>query len=610
MPGISLICDLKYGLNQKKPIKSSLESLLHFDHYKYKHLLNNDFLFLGYTFYDGYPLSSFEDKKFVIYLEGYIYGKDYSVLKEELITLAKLIFLNPDAEDVKHGKIIKWLLDMAGEFVIFILHKTSNEVVIINDILGRLPVYYYTDNGKLIISRELRFIVNQINSKNFDRMAIAQYLLFGYPLGKKTIFENIYRLEPATIINVRKQKISINNIYYFNFEEKKYNKNTIKENAGRLVDLFDEACKQINSSIENCKKILSLSGGLDSRSVGACLKRNNVQFYGASFDLDKMKEADIKVAEQLANIFDIDWKVFQLTTPTGKALLKLLKIKTGLNYLGMSFILQFFDKIREAYSSNIVYFTGDGGDKVLAPLLPSKKLKNIEDLVDYIIMKNQIFSLDNVASLTQITKNKIIDELKNHVLFYPEKDWNQKYVHFLIYERGFKLNFEGEDRNRCYFWSIAPFYFTALFEYAMNCPDEQKSNYALYREFLLKLLPEASTIKNANWNLPITSKWLRIRFLLSSMYQKLPRNFKENLKRHFLHRNLYLQKNNSNLINCLKEQIDNCEFINGYIPSINKDNFVNYNKGQLENLFTITSCVEEIKCGQSTIGKYHDDSFI
>ena len=40
----------------------------------------------------------------------------------------------------------KWLSTTDGEFVIYALNKKSDEFVVINDILGRLPVYYYSDD--------------------------------------------------------------------------------------------------------------------------------------------------------------------------------------------------------------------------------------------------------------------------------------------------------------------------------------------------------------------------------------------------------------------------------------------------------------------------------
>ena len=75
-----------------------------------------------------------------------------------------------------------------------------------NDILGRLPLYYhYSIKLGLIISRELQFIsflTGEANGGKFDRMAIAQYLLFGYPLGERILQADIFRVKPASLIRI------------------------------------------------------------------------------------------------------------------------------------------------------------------------------------------------------------------------------------------------------------------------------------------------------------------------------------------------------------------------------------------------------------------------
>ena len=161
-------------------------------------------------------------------------------------------------------------------------------------------------------------------------------------------------------------------------------------------------------------------------------------------------------------------------------------MKTGLNYLSMSFIIQFLDKLRSTYGSGMTYITGDGGDKLLVDLRPKKSLRSLSDLVQYIVSRHQRFSLEDVSRMTGIPECDIIHGISKHVGSYPEPDWDSKYVHFVIFERGRRWLFEGEDRNRNFFWHLAPFYGIQFFRYAMNCPDEQKANHRLYKELLVK----------------------------------------------------------------------------------------------------------------------------
>ncbi len=627
MPGISFIYDLKSNLKEKESqILYSLNSIINDEQYKQEILLYENSYFLGCTRYEKYPFVCFENDEFCIYLEGQIYGKDYSAINFELNNFAKYMFLNPD--DLKN-EIEKWLLNIDGDFIIFILSKRSNEIFIINDALGRLPFYYYHANGEFIISRELRFIRNLINDKKFDRMAIAQYLLFGYPIGERTLYENIFYLKPATFIriNINTSNISVDCVHQFNFENKEYNKINYKANINNLTKLFIEACKNRNNNID--KNIVSLSGGLDSRAVAAGLQKSNISFCGATFhDFNETANSDVKIAKQLANTFNIELKIFNLGPPKGKDILKLLKIKNGLNYLGMSFILPFFNRIKETFGNDIIYFTGDGGDKVLPDLRPLKKLKDLDALIDYIIALNSKLSLNNVSSLTKIDKNEIVSELKKHLSTYPEKDLHSKYIHFFIYERGIKWLFEGEDRNRFYFWSVTPFYSIKFFNCAMNFPDDIKKNYGLYREFLLELSSQAAAIDNANWKLPITSNKFKLLSIfkldLKNIYVRLPSilqrivksknetdlNLKvQKIAKSKIEKNVKLYNNNSNIMNCTLEQIENCRYIPEYL-SIQIIKKIIKNNCKIDDIFTITSVIEEFESKESTIEKYYEYYFI
>jgi asparagine synthase (glutamine-hydrolysing) len=610
MPGISFICDLKCDLRQKESrILQSLDSMLHMEQYESRILLKEESYFLGYTGYKEYPITSFENEEFCIYLEGQIYGKDYSAINSELNSLATYIFYNRD--DVKE-QVAEWLLNTDGDFIVFIFQKSSMRICIINDAISRLPAYYYKNNtdGKLVISRELRFVADLIDALSFDKMAIAQYLLFGYTLGRRTLWENISYLQPATLIRIdfNKPEIKFDVIRQVNFESKRYSNRNIKQNATELTSLFCEACK--NRAKQSKISILSLSGGFDSRAVAAGLLKTGSPFQAVTMlSCNKEEALDVAIAEQLARELNFDWKLFELEPPRGRDVLRLLRIKNGLNYLAMSFILSFFDRLKETYGSNITYFTGDGGDRLKPHIKPPKTLKSLDKLINHILVHNQVFSLDDVAGITKIPRTKIMDELRNLVLSYPEREWNDKYIHFMVYESAFKWVFEGEDRNRCFFWSTNPFYSVKFFDYAMNIPDSMKSRYKLYGEFLTQLLPRASGIRTTHGNIPIRSIKARLFFFALDSYLRLSPNLRGIVRG--IIKKQRLNEHNLNLIRCLSEQIKNNKLFSEYLSLDDViQNYGSYSKGAILNLFTIVSMIEEFSCSASTIEKFYDTDFM
>lgn len=619
MPGINFIVDFKKSLkDQTTKITQAQKSLLHTDWYFNKTLLFNKNYFLGFSKYNSYPLATFEDNRFLVCLEGKIYNKNNQTIRKEIKKLAENIFsFNANSK----AFIQKWLLDSDGDYIVLILDKVSKEVAIINDALGRLPLYFCKTDTKFFVSREIKFITPFVKKIEFDRMAIAECLLFGYSLGEKTLLRNVYRLQPATLIRINplKSVIKIDNIYTFNFENKKYKEKSLQDNANQLKRLFLESCKNRANCMKKCRRILSLSGGLDSRAVGVGLQKNSILFSGATFlDFQKTAELDAKFARQIAKMLNIGWRLLKLGPTKGKDILRLLRMKDGLNHLGMSFILSFFDKIKKIYGSRIIYFTGDEGNRLFNDFTHGVKLRNLDELIDHLAQKNcnlksGAFSLEETEFLTGVNKKAIINEIKKHIQKYPENDLNQKCIHF-DFEGAFKWAFEGEDRNRHFFWSAAPFYSLPFFDYIMNCPDEQKKYFKLQQKFLSNLSPQISAITNVNWGFSILSNKFYLSqaksLIKSLIYYKFPWRIQINIKK----KNTLTDKKyqcGQVVKDCMLEQITACHSVREYFSEIELKRFIEkkFNLSQFHNLLTIISYIELIKCDLSTLEKYTNSNF-
>lgn len=603
MPGLSFVCDFKGHLREKESrLLTSLDLLFHFHDYDKQILLNESSYFLACTRYKEYPLISFENENYLIHIEGRIYGKPPALITDELNMMAGWLFESPIRRE---EDITQWLLNTDGDFILFILEKNSGDIAILNDALGRLPLYYSYVDGELIVSREVRFIANVSDIRTLDRMAVAHYLLLGYPLGRKTLLDQIYRLTPATLIKVdnRQSKAQTRAFTCFNFGVKAHCNRTIEENADELASLFSRACiNRTNSANQN---VIGLSGGLDSRAVAACLHQNKIPFFAVTrLDFRTDGNLEPKIAEEVAALFNIDWRLFRLGPPKGKDFVRLLKMKNGLNYLAVSPMLPFLDKVRDTFGSNATYWTGDGGNKLQTDFRPACKLNSLPDLVNYIVTRHQVLPLPTVAELTQIPKQKILEDIEAAIFLYPERELTDKYFRFYIDEKTFKWNFEGEDRNKFFFWTMAPFFSMYFFRHLIGCPDEQKAGHALYRAFLAKLSPEASAINNANWGFSLDSKrYALMRFLRGLFLNKLS----PTLAKKLLHPGRPACP--SQYLDVLQRQVANCTAIGNYLSPRIFESIKNSNQIQVQTLLTITSVIEEMECGKSTLENLSECDF-
>jgi len=623
MPGISLKIAIKEenvktnGKSNNNDFLNGLTALLYNDKYTQEVLLEDTYL-VACTRYPEYPIEIIETSEFWICVEGKIYNKTVSIFGDEIRILLKRIFAGTSLTKEDKNAIAEWLLTADGDFVIYALDKSTKDFVIINDVLGRLPFYYhYKKEKEITASREIAFLNNFIyDNKNgndkFDKLGLAEVLLFSHTLGKRTLLSDIHRMEPASILKIysKNLRLEIENIHCFNFQIKANTNVSTKDNANNLVSLFSEACK--NRTDHNSRNIISLSGGFDSRAVAAGLYKNNLIQYAVTSTEPHWRPvegatSESEIAEQIAKSLSIDWKDYGIKQPRSGDLIGLLNMKRGLTYLAHSFLLPFLKEVKETHDSTpINFFTGHGGDILFAD--SSYETRDLEHLVRNIIRVKGYLPLNDAATVVRVNESEIIEEIRKILNSYPEVNLGQKLAHYLFFESNIKFSFEIEDINRHYFWTLAPFYSIPFFKYIMNCPDEQKTKVALYREFLFNISPLLSEIKNSNWGCSILS--IKFRFLQSLMpvywrFSDLRRIIKK-LK----DKRGYSYRHNSKIIRCIVDQVTSCDSMSDNLSLEGINNIINnstdYSHYALDNLFTVTSLVEQTLCKDTMIKKHYD----
>jgi asparagine synthase (glutamine-hydrolysing) len=512
MPGLTVVHGTD-GLDDAS-LSKSLESVRFLDWYEVDEDLRDSNTYVGHVGYEEYPVETVEYDGGLAVLEGYLY--DVEDTEDELRKVAGWM------KDGGTERLEEWLGSRDGDFVVLTVDEESGDIRVLTDVLARLPIYCTTIGDTTVISRELKFarsVAEELGEPAaLDRIAAGQMLLFGYTLGTRTLYSDIERVSPGTMLRVDGEGVSTERIHEYNFDTYDYADRSIEENAEELANLFIEACER-RSRIAD-QHIISLSGGLDSRAVAAGYWRAGVSTTAATFTAGDGDNEEANVAEIVADELDIPWTRY--TVPrSDRATSLLLDTKQGMNYLGMSFIYEFFERLREDVGP-ASYVTGDGGDKVLENLTPGSKPASERELVETIIESNSIFSLETAAEMAGISTEELRNSVRERVRSYPESDTTNLYVHYLLRERGMNWLTHGEDRNRYYYPSVAPFYARPVYEYAMNCPANQKRGRKLYRAFLEALSPEMVEIRNANFGAPINSTEYALKKRLYEELGRLP----------------------------------------------------------------------------------------
>lgn len=589
MPGVCLAIGRETG-----GFAETLEQQLHFDRYRSETLRSNASLFLGYTTHPGYPVTVVEDEEYLCYMEGWFYGATDQ--ETVLRSLAPLLF------DAQSHRVEEFLLNTDGEFLVATIDKQTGTLALVNDLLGRLPVYQHRTDDGVVVAREPGFVLDSGAAAEFDRLGLGQTLLFGYTLGERTLWEGVRRLPPATQLLVdRDGEVTARSHHVFDFGEKRHRNKSPERNARTLVSLFRDACRRRTEVWD--RTVLSLSGGLDSRAVLAGLRSDDVPFSAATFArADGSTDAELRIAEQIAETTGIDWEPYRLDSDRTSDMAKLLELKEGLNPVTMGFILEFFDRLREAYGHRMTYLTGDGGDKTLPDIAPAVDVRSEEELVSYILSADSVFSLSEVSDLTGLDPDAITDELVRVVSGYPESDWRDKYVHFQVAERGRNWLFEGEDRNRCVFWSTSPFYSVEFFRYAMNVPHEQKSRYRLYRQFFETIWPSGAAFDHADFGASLDSPLYAVMQYGLELLDGYPRI--KTLVRD-LHRSTGGAQSDETHRAVLERQLATCEPVRDLLSAEMLDRIATDRRScstkQLNNLLTLTAAIDRQRCNEPVL---------
>ena len=177
-------------------------------------------------------------------------------------------------------------------------------------------------------------------------------------------------------------------------------------------------------------------------------------------------------------------------------------------------------------------------------------------------------------------------------------------------ERGARWIFEGEDCNRHYYWTVAPFYDRAFLWAALACPDDQKSGHRLYRRFLSHLHPTVNRIPDANLGIAMDSP----RYAWSRRLREVGRRFPR--LRRLLGKGMpasVLQPRPALMGAFLRRRLERSEPVRSCFSTQALAEVASspgqWSDAALDGLVTATCACERIMGRSSTLAEFADESF-
>jgi len=90
-----------------------------------------------------------------------------------------------------------------------------------------------------------------------------------------------------------------------------------------------------------------------------------------------------------------------------------------------------------------------------------------------------------------------------------------------VADRGMVWHYDGMDRNRSFFWTGTPLEARPLFHYAINCSEQQRLEYVMFKRVMDRLSSKYCELNYAQYSAPLGSFRFKLGLLKSKLYLSL-----------------------------------------------------------------------------------------
>ena len=146
-------------------------------------------------------------------------------------------------ECIEHWGFEKALKMSRGMFAFSVWDKKNKNLTIARDRIGEKPLYYGKIDEKFVFSSELKSINSVFKSNlTYSKNAMNMMLRYGYISAPLTIYKEVFKLQPGSLLTINKTGQYIKSTNWFNFasEVKKVKvilSNIMKKNCMKFLGL-------------------------------------------------------------------------------------------------------------------------------------------------------------------------------------------------------------------------------------------------------------------------------------------------------------------------------------------------------------------------------------
>lgn len=246
----------------------------------------------------------------ICFYEGYIRNQKQ---------LCRQLQISPEASREKtERKILSaafecWKYEMVnhlnGAFSFALYDEGKQEYFCARDSFGIKSLYYHiTSGGEFLCSADIKPIAdNPAYKKDIDIQALQYYLMFGYPVGEKTLYQGISKLSAGSYLIYQKNKCEIGS--YFTPVYAPDSSISPEEWVKKIDKTIKEVLDEDRSCFDFGEGGSFLSGGVDSSYLLALSGIKNA----FSIDYDIENTSEIKYASSAACALGVELNSVKIT---------------------------------------------------------------------------------------------------------------------------------------------------------------------------------------------------------------------------------------------------------------------------------------------------------
>jgi asparagine synthase (glutamine-hydrolysing) len=306
-----------------------------------------------------------EDAGVWIVFNGEIYN--FPELRKDLVSRGHQFYTHSDTEVIVHlyeEMGADCIQELRGMFAVAIYDERRDSLLLARDRLGKKPLYYAINNGRLYFGSEIKTILavapelaSEINSQ-----ALLQFFALQYIPDPNSAFKSISKLPPGHLLEYSRGEAKIRQYW----DLPVYGTNPIESEEECLNQLEERLAEAVRIRlISDVPLGAMLSGGVDSSVVVALMARVSdrpVQTFSIGFAKQDFDEAPF--ARAVAEKFKTEHHEFVVEANVAETLMHLTRLME--EPFGDSSMIPTYHVSRIAREHVTVALTGDGGDELFA----------------------------------------------------------------------------------------------------------------------------------------------------------------------------------------------------------------------------------------------------